>query len=201
MPTKIKSLVAEIRALHEKLAPVQVKEDQVEPATDAEIVLLEKMIQDKLPPEFVEFLQLQTFEIRFDGMYSNAGISKIIDNLASMNKLLNAGAFDDGRVEECDEYGNFDGSYIKKAWWNPKWVPFIFDSCANMKCIDLDPGKRGVKGQIMKMEIQDSQGPFADKYENFTDWLQSQSDLLEEERYRLEDFGDNEFRLILDRYA
>jgi cell wall assembly regulator SMI1 len=201
MSKKILTILKEIKAIHEKVVPVQVK-DKIKPATDSQIAPIEKVINGKLPADFITFLQTNDFRINFNGNFESLTAKQSLEKLKSMNQLLAKGTFDDGRVEDHEErgFGNWKGDYLKKVWWSPKWVPFAVDGCGNMKCIDLDPGKNGTKGQIMAMEIQEGQGPFADQAESFRDYLEYQLELLQEKRYSLAEYGDNEFRLIIDRY-
>lgn len=61
------------------------------------------------------------------------------------------------------------------------------DSCANLKCIDLDPGPNGVKNQIMAMEIQDGQGPYPSRYTSFWEYLHQHWEYLATGQYTVED--------------
>jgi cell wall assembly regulator SMI1 len=52
--------------------------------------------------------------------------------------------------------GVFDGMTpnpqgpIKKDWWNLKWIPITHNSGGDHHCVDMDPDKGGVKGQVIK---------------------------------------------------
>ena len=52
-----------------------------------------------------------------------------------------------------------------------------------------DPGPNGVKYQIMNMEVQDGQGPFATGYASFSDYLSSFVGDLEAGRFTVDDWG------------
>ncbi|MBN2534213.1 MAG: SMI1/KNR4 family protein [Spirochaetales bacterium] len=106
------------------------------------------------------------------------------------NELLDKGTFDDGRVKTTESNDNWEGNFIKKVWWNKKWIPVSADSCGNLYCIDFDPGENGRKYQMMNMEFQDGQGPFITKYISFTDYLEKHLEYLKNGQYNFEDFRD-----------
>jgi len=185
---KFDLVLDELIALHREIAPAQLTNFKIDPATDADIAVLEAIIKDKLPVDFIIWLKRQDFTVMVHGYYVTYSVKEIITHLTSMNELLAAGTFDDGRVERHEEqgFGNWHRDYLKKVWWSPKWIPFAMDSCGNMKCIDLDPGERGTKGQIMSMEIQDGQGPYIDnEHLSFTTYMRYQLNLLKKGHYAL----------------
>lgn len=197
----ITETIEALQAIHEELAPGQVKNGKIKPATDQDIATLEEMVGDKLPVDFVEYLKTQSYRLHLNRGYSSYSVEEVISELAMMNKHLQKGTFDDGRVEDHVErnFGNWDGDYLKKVWWSSKWIPFAQDGCGNMKCIDLDPGKKGRKEQILSMEIQEGQGPYIDhRFGSFTPYMNNELCLVRDKHYRLEDVGKNNILLFID---
>ncbi|MCD6065266.1 MAG: molybdenum cofactor biosynthesis protein MoeA [Bacteroidetes bacterium] len=201
MLTKIGKILTDIRASHASLAPGQSKSRKAKKATAASVAKMEKMLGSALPADFLAYIQTQDFTLLFDGSYESLDGPQVIDRWKMMNEHLANGVFDDGRIErhEEEDFGNWDGNYLKKVWWSNKWIPFAEDSCGNMKCIDLAPGKNGKKGQILSMEIQDGQGPYIDRnYSSFADYLNHQLNLIKNGQYELKDFWDGNKVLQID---
>lgn len=49
-----------------------------------------------------------------------------------------------------------DKNEILDTWWHPMWIPFGYTQWGNLMCLDLNPGKKGVKGQIIEFIHDDS---------------------------------------------
>lgn len=193
-------VLKELKDLHQTLAPGQLTTMKVDTATDADIATLEAIIEDKLPADFITYLKTQDYTLEVNGYYDTFSVNEMIESLKGMNKLLAEGIFDDGRVERHikENFGNWNGDYLKQVWWSNKWIPFAQDGCGNMKCIDLDPGENGTKGQIMSMEIQDGQGPYIDRdHKSFFEYMKYQLLLAKNGRYELHDNwkGGNTMRI------
>lgn len=188
---KFHLLLQELKDLHQELAPGQLTIQKVETATDADIAALEAIIDDKLPEEFITYLKSQDYPLLVDGNYTSYSVKEVIKDLTRMNNHLEKGVFDDGRVERHlkEDWGNWNGDYLKQVWWSKKWIPFAEDGCGNMKCIDLDPGSKGKRGQIMSMEIQDGQGPYIDRdHKSFAEYMRYQLLLVKNKQYRISNF-------------
>lgn len=38
---------------------------------------------------------------------------------------------------------------VRKRYWNPRWVPVMFDGTGDFLCLDLDPAPGGRRGQVV----------------------------------------------------
>lgn len=198
----IKKKIAVIRDVYISKAKGKVKYRSLKPATDEEIKAFEAKLGASLPDAYAAFLKNNDVAMAFDGGFEAMPLDRVIDSWEMMKEHLDNGVFDDGRVERHikEEFGNWDGDYVKKVWWSTKWIPFAEDSCGNMKCIDLDPGKNGEEGQITAMEVQDGQGPFATKYVSFSSYLENQLSFYEGNKYEVEESWDGSPSIHVDSY-
>ncbi|QSQ11217.1 ankyrin repeat domain-containing protein [Myxococcus landrumensis] len=125
------------------------------PATTARVDTLEKGLGMKLP------LDLRAFLLRFGGgskpglhpmsiaEYDVLSVAQVLDRWKGLRGLVEKGAFKKARPHELPE----DQQEVKWTWWHPGWVPLAEDSGGNLYCVDLDPGPRGRRGQVIQWEI------------------------------------------------
>ncbi len=190
MPSDIAELVAFFEAFYAAEAPRMVSDHfRIEPASETQIAVLQDLLGDALPVDYRTFLTRARHAIHFEKHFISLDASGVIREHSMMMRLLAAGAFN-GWVESRDidsqNYGIREG-IVRRCWWDSRWLPFAEDGGGNTKCIDLDPGPAGVRGQIIAMEKQCGQGPVATEYRSFTDFLVAQRDLIEAGKYRIED--------------
>ncbi len=118
-------------------------------ATKADIDKLEKVINKKLPDDFVNFYRIyngQDEEKSREGLINSEellSIDSIVKQWLCWKGLLDDGTFEDITSEPDDG--------VKNDWWNPLWIPFTNDGSGNHICIDLDPATNGNVGQVMRM--------------------------------------------------
>ncbi len=118
-------------------------------ATQAEIDKLEKLINKKLPEDFVNFYRIHNGQDEKKGREALIDseelmpIDGIIGQWQCWKSLLDDGTFEDATSDPDDG--------VKNDWWNPLWIPFTFDGSGNHICIDLDPATNGNVGQVMRM--------------------------------------------------
>lgn len=200
--SEIKKKIAVIRDVYISNAKGKVKYRSLKQATDAEIKAFEGKLGASLPDAYRVFLKHNDVAMAFDGGFEAIPLEMVIDLWSMMKEHLDKGVFDDGRIErhEKENFGNWKGDYVKKVWWSTKWIPFAEDSCGNMKCIDLDPGKNGEEGQITAMEIQDGQGPFATKYTSFSSYLEDQLSFYKNNKYEVGESWDGSALISVDSY-
>lgn len=80
------------------------------------------------------------------------------------------------------------GGVLRNFWWHPGWVPFAADSGGNLLCIDLAPGWKGVRGQIISWER--ASGPHSGSEHSFHEWLRRyRDDLLAGGRFEVDEDG------------
>lgn len=201
MDAKITNAVDELKFIYTEVAPEYAKHRSFKKATDEEITAFEKRIGEKLPDDLTTFLKHNEIVLSYDFGYDCLSLAEIISTWDMMREHLENGVFDDGRIEhhEKEGFGNWDRNYIKKVWWSTKWIPFAEDGCGNTKCIDLDPGKRGNKYQVLSMEIQDGQGPFIDRnYKSFSAYLNAQMGYYKNKQYNLVEYWKGGMRIYIN---
>ncbi len=71
-------------------------------------------------------------------------------------------------------FTSFPEGAIKKKYFNPNWIPIIFDNLGNYIGIDLDPDVNGKVGQVINFG-RDEEDMFviADSFEKFLDFNQA----------------------------
>ncbi len=196
MEAKFKQLLSDISAEYERFGDTQYKQDwnNFEPATDDQIAALEKAIGIDLPEELKTFLKLNTVRHGFTGNFGAMTAEDIKREWEMMKKLVDDGTFD-GWVERRDG-GNWNSGQIKKEWWSTDWIPFAVDGCGNLFCVDTAPGPNGKVGQIMNMENQDGQGPYATEWDSLENFLSAHLQYMREGRVMK--WGED---LEVDRYS
>jgi cell wall assembly regulator SMI1 len=173
-------------------APVMLEEGfRLQPASHQDLAAFEAQLGEDLPEDYRTFLLENTIRHNFMGNFACLSLPQIIRIWENMGQLLDEGAFADGRIQwHLDQgFGNWADGRIKQVWWSRAWVPVSEDSCGNLKCIDLDPGPRGKKYQMLQMEIQDGQGPYSFGFSSFTSYLRYYLDSLIMGDFRVESGG------------
>jgi len=188
---KTLEVISQISNFYRAQTPDYFADHLIETATEAQIVALERMLDEQLSADYKTFLRKNQLAFDFDGNFRVLPFNEVVERWEGMNQLLAEGTFDDGRVEHHLQagFGNWQGGYIKQVWWNKKWVPFAEDSCGNMKCIDFEPGDQGSMYQLILMEVQDGQGPFLFSKYQFIDYLSNHLEYLQDGYYRLVEYG------------
>ena len=189
----IVGLLVELNSLTRKIAPDSLAQKycRVVPATEEQIREFQEFLGFSLPEDYRAFLVKNDIRHNFEHNFECLDVEGALRDWRMMTDLLNDGTFDDGRIEhhEVEGFGNWHGDIIKKCWWSPKWIPVSQDSCGNMKCIDLDPGRAGHIGQMMAMEVQDGQGPYATEFTSFYSYLELHLNHLRAGRFEVFDHG------------
>ncbi|HMA33107.1 MAG TPA: SMI1/KNR4 family protein [Chloroflexia bacterium] len=128
-------------------------------ATDEDILLLEHILAIELPQDFKMLLQWkngQSYKAQsfWDG-YKLIPSNSII---AAYQMLEN-----DWRVKTPE--------FIQNNWWNPKWMPFLYDGSGNYYCLDMMGVFGGKPGQIIIYWHDETQREIA--HESFYKWLET----------------------------
>lgn len=193
MEAKIQNINQAIVEIYRQFSEKQLNYSKCEAAKLEDINEWEAEIGNPLPQSYKNFLLHNEYQFSVAYNYEILSLKRAKSDWLMMKKHLEAGTFDDGRVEHHINkgFGNWEGNRIQQVWWSIQWIPFAVDSCENMLCIDLDPAEKGKQHQIISMEIQDGQGPFINQeYTNFRDCLLKNLSYLQNKKYYLEDYGD-----------
>lgn len=152
------------------------KAELQEGATDADISALKKLVGEKLPDDYAASLR-----------HHNGSA-----NLSSYTYMSTDGVaaqWEAGKELQADARPVHDpeAGVIKPMWWNVKWLPFAEDSGGNLLCLDLDPGPKGKRGQVLVWEI--SMGPALAGFDSFGAWLADYCDGLKSGRFTADESG------------
>jgi cell wall assembly regulator SMI1 len=140
-------------------------------ASEAEVTDLEAHIGLELPDDFRTFLQICNGQYGHEGFrHSRARfysgdlmpIEDIKSDWSMMQDLLEKGTFTESTA--------YPGEGVKKMWWNPAWVPFLFWLSADNTVLDLDPTEGGTRGQVVI--FWHDQGDRDVDQPSFTAWLE-----------------------------
>ncbi len=135
-------------------------------ASSAAIAKAEKAIGVQFPDDVRESFRIH------DGQDEDAyglvdgwqllSLSDLLRDWKLWKSLLDGGDFDDHEAAA--------GKGVKPDWWNVRWIPLTYDGCGNHHCLDLDPAKGGVAGQMIMMWHDDDDRSRVAK--SFTEWLE-----------------------------
>jgi cell wall assembly regulator SMI1 len=100
-----------------------------------------------------------------------------------LNQMIDDGRFGDGRAP-----ADKTGRRFQPVWWHRGWLPVAEDSRgASLLCVDLDPGPKGFRGQLIVWDPQT--GPevrpasLAGWFESFLDDLKTGREYVDEQGF------------------
>ena len=121
-------------------------------ATEAELAALETHLEHPLPPALVAMLRIANGDVHI-GEYATLSTQTIVRTWDIGRQLVADGTF--ARSEQ-----HYDsGGIVQPGWWHAGLIPVFEDSGGNQLCIDLDPGPRGVVGQMVWWEVHEGPIP------------------------------------------
>ena len=130
---RLDTLLVSVDGASEELGP---------PATDAQIALLEAALSITLPPDFKKSLRCHDGAGRvlfLVGDYRLWPIAEIIEVNSNRRSLHVSNEFSSGDATGC----------VKDLIYNPLWIEFGDNGGNGAIAIDLDPGEKGLGGQII----------------------------------------------------
>ncbi|MCD4668909.1 MAG: SMI1/KNR4 family protein [Actinomycetia bacterium] len=149
--TEITQLVRQIIAWLREHGPEYVQGPPNPGATEVELAVLQEHLGRPLPPALAAMLRVVNGDV-YIGEYALLSAEHIASTWAGCKRF-----FDDGTFARFEPYD--DGrDILKPGWWHPGLIPVLEDSCGNQLCTDLDPGPRGVAGQMVWWETR--AGPY-----------------------------------------
>jgi cell wall assembly regulator SMI1 len=149
--TEVTALTANILTWLQEHGPDYVRGPYNPGATEAELTTLEASLGRPLPPALTAMLRVANGDF-YIGEYAVLSAEHIASTWAGCKHF-----FDDGTFARFEAYDD-DRDLLSPGWWHPGLIPVLEDSCGNQLCIDLDPGPRGVAGQMVWWETR--AGPF-----------------------------------------
>jgi cell wall assembly regulator SMI1 len=173
---------ARIRRWFSENAPAyEARMAEAKGASPEDIRALEAKLDASLPADFRAYLLLfgerdpgRSGRVKFYE-YTSLSVAEIASHWEDLEKLRNEGAFADVTPHELDE----DDSEVKWTWWHRGWIPFAQDGGGNLFCVDVDPGARGNRGQIIGWEAHG--GPVGPRARDFDALLDRYYEQMTEE--------------------
>lgn len=137
------------------------------PATEEQLVQLEKTLGLKLPQDYMDCLKVhngQNLDVGglFDGSHF-LSTDDILIHWARWKNLLDAGKFEGKKSDSA--------SGVQRDWWNPRWIPFAYNDYGGYLCLDLAPDDSGRPGQIITMWPDTSERTL--EASSFRDWFRA----------------------------
>lgn len=167
----------DIEAWYGEHAPDQV-ENLAEGAGDAQIAAFRKATKLALPDDYEASLRRHDGYVYIDD-YEYVPLENVQETWSDMKDNLKE------REYEGMEVADTGGGVIKDTFWNAGWIPFAEDGGGNLLCLDMDPGPKGKKGQVVKWEI--GAGPGPTEHDSFTAWLAAYRDDLLAGKFKVAD--------------
>jgi len=158
--SEIAKILSDIKEFYFKEAPYY-KKLTFKPFTLKNIESFEKKIGFNLGEELKEFLMVCDFRLDFNGAFSYEDKNTVLMNWKVSDDLIKSKTFEGWKERMIKNgFNNWKEELIGPFYCSNKWIPIACDGCGNLICIDYDPGKNGVIGQVINMEFQDGQGPY-----------------------------------------
>ncbi len=152
LKSEVSALAANILRWLQEHAPDYARGPYNPGATEAELTAVAEALGRPLPPELAALLRVVNGDVYF-GEYNLLSTQQIAYTWGSSKKLLDEGPF--ARFEPHHD----SRGLLKPGWWHPGLLPVLEDSGGNELCIDLDPGPRGVVGQMVWWEVHEGPIP------------------------------------------
>jgi internalin A len=122
-------------------------------ATDEEIIVLKSHFSFELPQELIDLYKLnngdtslqQALPLGTFMQFEFLSISRLIEEYDRYNKIFN----NHPEFLNPENYSSSPEHIIRRAEFNPKWIPVFADASGNFVGIDLDPDINGVSGQVI----------------------------------------------------
>jgi cell wall assembly regulator SMI1 len=64
---------------------------------------------------------------------------------------------DSGEFENIEN--DEDHELVRKDWWHPAWIPLTDSGSGDHHCLDMAPGPRGTRGQIIEVWHDNGERP------------------------------------------
>lgn len=117
------------------------------PATDSEIAAFEKKLGHKLPVELRQLYKIHNGESDEVGLFF--GLPFLSLEAAMREWEVWASIANEGESSLDTNISSVPDNHIKENYANKNYIPFIEDFGGNNIGIDLDPGAKGMKGQVI----------------------------------------------------
>lgn len=128
------------------------------PATAAEIEAFEAAIGQKLPKDVRESYRVYNGQCAGPGIVFGLVVEPLRDCLVHWKTWAEGYQMniDDGSAADMDAgCTSFPAGYVRQHYFNRGWIPLTYDSGGNHIGVDLNPGPKGTRGQVIKFGRDD----------------------------------------------
>ncbi len=163
-------------------------------ATAAELDGLAELAGSPLPPALSDWWRAADRAVPLMGAMTAYSARQALAGAKQSAKMVADGVFDPhlANITSWSD-GRWDDGVMRRAYWCTGWVPVAQDGCGNQLCVDLAPGPRGRRGQVLQMEWQDGQGPYQSGWPSLLALLRGHLHLMKRNRVTVDDEGIIEF--------
>jgi molybdopterin molybdotransferase len=158
-----------------------------EPASDAAIASLAKLVPAKLPSDFVQSLEIHDGlndsylgQIRLFNYHALLPVSAVIEEYTTLCALQSESEFGGSQA-------GGDPAVRNDARWRPGWIP-ITDADGDKLVLDLDPAPAGASGQVFGWSNSGST-PLRLLASSYAEWLAGLAESLANRRFQLDAHG------------
>jgi len=137
-------------------------------ANPKEIRELRELLDFELPSSFIEYLNIyngqthNNYEITFVGYNCLLSVQEIIEEWKMLTHLFG----DEPSIDFIKE------NKVQPSCWDKGWIPFACFEADTRIVLDMNPGKNGVRGQILQMwsgqDLESDEIVLANSFEEFS---------------------------------
>jgi cell wall assembly regulator SMI1 len=121
--------------------------------SEAEIAAAQEKLGAELPSDVVELYRAYDGQVELHdrrGLFYGVRWMPLSEVLAAWENWVDLGTRDPGLVDDCAEFMKSDPpGAIEPIYINRGWIPFTADGSGNNLGIDLAPGPKGTRGQVI----------------------------------------------------
>lgn len=128
------------------------------PATEKQIQDFESAIGVQLPADVRQSYRLYNGQCSGPGIIYSLAVEPLHDSLHQWKNWVKGWGQNekDGSAHHFNEScQSFPDGFVQPVYFDPKWIPLTYDGSGNHIAVDLNPGPKGVPGQIIKFGPDD----------------------------------------------
>jgi cell wall assembly regulator SMI1 len=122
------------------------------PASDEQIREFEAAIVGKLPKDVRDSYRVYNGQCAGPGIVYGLAVEALRDSLHQWKTWVKGyeSNLKDGSAAELDEgCSSFPADFVRPVYYDAGWVPLTYDSSGNHIGVDLNPGPKGKRGQVI----------------------------------------------------
>jgi cell wall assembly regulator SMI1 len=128
------------------------------PASAEQLQEFESAIGAKLPKDVRDSYRIYNGQCAGCGIIYHLAVEPLQDCLAHWKTWVKGygECLKDGTAESMDEgCSSFPDGFVRPVYFDSGWIPLTYDSGGNHIGIDLNPGPKGIRGQVIKFGRDD----------------------------------------------